>query len=169
MKTHQSKCPQMFFLKETQSSPSLLSSRHITHSHLILGVSSQRRKSRKAYFTAPSSLRRKLMSSHLSKELKKKYDVRSIPVRHGDTVKIMCGPNKNREGKVTEVYRRRWCIHIEKIVKEKTNGQQANVPIHPSNVVITTLRLDKDRKTLLARKKRVAGSKEKIKQMTKMD
>ena len=108
------------------------------------------------------------MSSHLSKELKKKYEVRSIPVRHGDTVKIMCGPNKGREGKVTEVYRRRWCIHIEKIVKEKTNGQQANVPVHPSNVVVTTLRLDKDRKSLLARKKRDAKSKEKNK-LTKMD
>merc|ERR1711920_501808 len=126
-------------------------------------VSSQRRKSRKAYFTAPSSIRRKLMSSTLSKELRKKWDVRSIPVRHGDTVKIMCGPNKNREGKVTQVYRRRWCIHIEKIVKEKTNGQQANLPIHPSNVVITTLRLDKDRKALLAKKKKSGKDKHNIK------
>jgi len=100
------------------------------------------------------------MSSHLSKELKKKHDVRCLPVRHGDTVKIMVGPNKNREGKVTEVYRRRWCIHIEKIVKEKTNGQQANIPVHPSNCVITTLRLDKDRKALLAKKKQ-SGSKDK--------
>merc|ERR1712110_587525 len=113
-----------------------------------------------------SSQRRKLMSSHLSKDLRKKYDVRSIAVRHGDTVKIMCGPNKNREGKVTEVYRRRWCIHIEKIVKEKTNGQQANIPIHPSNVVITTLRLDKDRKALIARKKTAQSKKDK---MAKMD
>merc|ERR1712004_803514 len=93
----------------------LLSFKMKTHQ----SVSSQRRKSRKAYFTAPSSIRRKLMSSHLSKELKKKYEVRSIPVRHGDTVKIMCGPNKNREGKVTEVYRRRWCIHIEKSSKRR--------------------------------------------------
>merc|ERR1712110_1067972 len=112
-----------------------------------------------------SSQRRKGMSATLSKDLRKKYDCRSIPVRHGDAVKIMCGPNKNREGKVTEVYRRRWCIHIEKIVKEKTNGQQANVPIHPSNVVITTLRLDKDRKALLARKKQ-SGSKDKHKMST---
>merc|ERR1711920_169983 len=126
-------------------------------------VSSQRRKSRKAYFTAPSSIRRKLMSGTLSKELRKKWDVRSIPVRHGDTVKIMCGPNKNREGKVTQVYRRRWCIHIEKIVKEKTNGQQANLPVHPSNVVITTLRLDKDRKTMLAKKKKSGKDKHNIK------
>merc|ERR1719445_1258565 len=121
-------------------------------------VSSQRRKSRKAYFTAPSSQRRRMMSAQLSKELATKYQTRSIPVRNGDTVKVMRGPLKNREGKVTEVYRRRWCIHIEKMVKEKTNGQQSKIPVHPSNVMVTTLRLDKDRKALLERKKRDADS-----------
>ena len=86
-------------------------------------VSSQRRKSRKAYFTAPSSVRRVMMSSHLSKDLRDKYDVRAMPVRKGDSVKIMRGDFKGREGKVSTVYRRRRCIYIEKIVKEKTNGQ----------------------------------------------
>ena len=128
-------------------------------------VSSQRRKSRKAHFTAPSSLRRRMMSAQLSKELSSKYMTRSIPVRNGDTVKVVRGPNKNREGKVTEVYRRRWCIHIEKLIKEKTNGQQAKIPIHPSNVQVTNLRLDKDRKALLARKKRDSGDKHKMKEM----
>ena len=85
-------------------------------------VSSQRRKSRKAYFTAPSSVRRIMMSSHLSKDLRDKYDVRAMPVRKGDSVKIMRGDFKGREGKVATVYRRRRCIYIEKIVKEKTNG-----------------------------------------------
>ena len=86
-------------------------------------VSSQRRKSRKAHFSAPSSIRRKIMSSHLSKDLKTKYDVRSVPVRKGDTVKIMRGTFKGREGKVTAVYRKKWALHIEKIVREKTNGK----------------------------------------------
>merc|ERR1719245_1998975 len=128
-------------------------------------VSSQRRKSRKAYFTSPSSIRRKMMSAQLSKELAQRWLTRSIPVRNGDTVKVVRGPNKNREGKVTEVYRRKWCIHIEKLVKEKTNGQQAKIPIHPSNCVVTNLRLDKDRKALLDRKKRTAGDKHKIREM----
>ena len=132
---------------------------------MFIAVSSQRRKSRKAYFTAPSSQRRRMMSAQLSKELATKYQTRSIPVRNGDTVKVVRGPNKNREGKVTEVYRRRWCIHIEKLVKEKMNGQQAKIPIHPSNVQVTNLRLDKNRKDLLARKKRDANDKHKMKDM----
>ena len=87
-------------------------------------VSSQRRKSRKAHFSAPSSIRRKIMSSKLSKDLKTKYETKSVPVRKGDTVKIMRGNFKGREGKVQAVYRKRWALHIEKIVKEKTNGKQ---------------------------------------------
>jgi large subunit ribosomal protein L26e len=89
-------------------------------------VSSQRRKSRKAHFSAPSNIRRKIMSSHLSKDLRTKYEVRAVPVRKGDTVKIMRGTLKGREGKVQAVYRKRWALHIEKIVREKTNGKSQN-------------------------------------------
>ena len=89
----------------------------------MLDVSSSRRKSRKAHFTAGSSLRRKIMSCHVSKDLKTKYEIRAIPVRKGDTVKIMRGTFKGREGKVLTAYRSRWCLHIEKVVKEKANGK----------------------------------------------
>ena len=95
----------------------------------------------------------------MSKELRKNHEVRSIPVRKGDSVKILRGAAKNREGKVMSVYRRRWCIYVDKMLKEKINGQQANVPIHPSNCEITALKLDKDRKKLLERKKRVNSTK----------
>ena len=42
-------------------------------------VSSSRRKSRKAHFTAPSSVRRIIMSAALSSELRNKYHVRAAP------------------------------------------------------------------------------------------
>ena len=72
------------------------------------------------------------MSCHLNKELKTKYDVRSIPVRKGDTVKIMRGTLKGKEGKVMTVYRKKWAIHIEKVVREKTNGKHivSAKPLH---------------------------------------
>lgn len=65
------------------------------------------------------------MSCHLNKELKTKYDVRSIPVRKGDVVKVMRGTHKGREGKIQTVYRKRWAIHIEKLTKEKANGKDS--------------------------------------------
>ena len=110
-----------------------------------------------------------MMSCHLSADLKAKYEVRSMPVRKGDQVKVMVGGFKNNEGKVQSVYRRRRCIYIEKVVKEKTNGQQANIPVHPSNCVITALKLDRDRKEMLKRKARTVDNKEKHKQINKMD
>ena len=64
-------------------------------------VSSDRGKSRKAYFKAPSSVRRILMSAALSSELRNKYHVRSMPVRKDDEVNVVRGTYKGREGKVT--------------------------------------------------------------------
>ncbi|GES90511.1 ribosomal protein L24 [Rhizophagus clarus] len=78
-------------------------------------VSSSRRKSRKAHFSAPSSVRRKIMSAALSKELRDKYNTRSIPIRKDDEVRIVRGTYKGRDGKVLRVYRKRWVIHIDRI------------------------------------------------------
>ncbi|CAA7397649.1 unnamed protein product [Spirodela intermedia] len=121
-------------------------------------VSSSRRKSRKAHFTAPSSVRRVLMSAPLSSDLRSKYNVRSVPVRKDDEVQVVRGTYKGREGKVVQVYRRRWVIHVERITREKVNGSTVNVGINPSKVVVTKLKLDKDRKALLDRKARGRAS-----------
>ncbi|KAI8350988.1 ribosomal protein L24 [Mortierella sp. GBAus27b] len=119
-----------------------------------LDVSSSRRKSRKAHFSAPSDLRRKIMSASLSKELREKHSVRSIPIRKDDEVLVVRGSYKGREGKVVQVYRRKWVIHIERVNREKVNGAAVPVGIHPSKVVVTKLHLDKDRKAILERKDR---------------
>ena len=106
---------------------------------------------------------------------------------------------QGREGKIVQVYRKKWVIHIERITREKVNGgflsyissfhcarmpvtrqpahpqhtllgpsflgllgsecpgpavagATVNVGVDPSKVVITKLKLDKDRKSLLERK-----------------
>merc|ERR1711975_112714 len=115
-------------------------------------VSSSRRKSRRAHFQAPSSVRRKILSAPLSAELRNKYSVRSMPVRKDDEVHAVRGFFKGREGKVLTVYRRKFCIHVERVTRDKANGGTVNVGIHPSNVVITKLKLDRDRKSILERK-----------------
>merc|ERR1712167_232695 len=115
-------------------------------------VSSSRRKSRKAHFSAPSSVRRTLMSAHLNKEQSQKWNVKSIPIRKDDEVLVKRGSYRGREGKVIQVYRKKYVIHIERVTREKSNGSTVNVGIHPSNVVITKLKLDKDRRSILERK-----------------
>merc|ERR1711885_42958 len=115
-------------------------------------VSSSRRKARKAHFTAPSSVRRKIMSAHLDKTLSNKYHVKSMPIRKDDEVIVVRGSHRGREGKVIQVYRKKYVIHIERVTREKSNGSTVNVGIHPSNVMITKLKLDKDRRAILDRK-----------------
>jgi ribosomal protein uL24 len=48
--------------------------------------------------------------------------VRSVPVRKDDEVQVVRGTYKGREGKVVQVYRRKWVIHVERITREKVNG-----------------------------------------------
>ncbi|KAL9072889.1 MAG: hypothetical protein Q9161_003260 [Pseudevernia consocians] len=126
---------------------------------------SSRRKSRKAHFSAPSSVRRVIMSAPLSKELREKYNVRAIPIRKDDEVTITRGGNKGRDGKVTSVYRLKYVIHVERVAKEKSNGTSAPMGIAPSKVMITKLKLDKDRESILERIKK--GREEKAKRGNK--
>uniref|UniRef100_A0A7S2V566 KOW domain-containing protein n=1 Tax=Fibrocapsa japonica TaxID=94617 RepID=A0A7S2V566_9STRA len=121
-------------------------------------VSSSRRKSRKAHFSAHSTARRVIMSAPLSKDLQAKYNVRSMPIRKDDEVQVTRGYFKNREGKVVQCYRKKYVVHVERCTKEKTNGAQVHVGIAPSNVVITKLKLDKNRKAILERKDRAKGA-----------
>merc|ERR1712137_834563 len=105
-------------------------------------VSSSRRKNRKRHFNAPSHVRRKIMSSPLSKELRQKYNVRSIPIRKDDEVQVMRGHYKGQQvGKVMNVYRKKFRIFIERIQRERANGASVFVGIHPSKVSIVKLKM----------------------------
>lgn len=77
------------------------------------------------------------------------------------------GSFKLREGKVMQVYRKKYIVHIERLTREKANGATTQVGVHPSKVVITKLKLDKDRKAMLERRNReraAVGDKGKITQ-----
>lgn len=91
--------------------------------------------------------------------------VRAIPIRKDDEVTVTRGVNKGREGKVTSVYRLKYVIHIERIAKEKSNGTSVPMGIAPSKVMITKLKIDKDRENILERIKK--GREEKAKRGSK--
>ncbi|RLN92309.1 hypothetical protein BBJ28_00008786 [Nothophytophthora sp. Chile5] len=120
-------------------------------------VSSSRRKSRKAHFGAHSTQRRVIMSASLSKDLQNKYNVSYLPIRKEDEVTIVRGSFKGREGRVTAVYRKKFVIHVERVVREKANGASVPIGIDASKVIISKLKLDKDRKKILERKNRAVG------------
>eukprot|EP00922_Rhytidocystis_sp_ex-Travisia-forbesii_P061521 GHVS01091169.1.p2 GENE.GHVS01091169.1~~GHVS01091169.1.p2 ORF type:complete len:143 (+),score=32.02 GHVS01091169.1:141-569(+) len=122
-------------------------------------VTSSRRKNRKAHFTAPSHVRRILMSAQLSKELRQKYNVKAMPIRKDDEVIVRKGAHSETEGKVVQVYRKKWVIHLDRLQRDKANGEQVPIGVRAGHVMITKLKLDKDRKALLEKKGAAASTK----------
>ena len=108
-------------------------------------IASKRRVQRKLQLGAPSSVKRKLMSSHLNKSLREQYKIRSLPIKRGDEVKILKGKGKGKTGKVVQVYRKRNVIYVDKVQRDKQNGQTVFLPIKPSYCLIEKLLINKDR------------------------
>jgi large subunit ribosomal protein L26e len=108
-------------------------------------IASKRRTQRKLQLGAPSSVKRKLMSSHLNKSLRDQYKIRSLPIKRGDEVKILKGKGKGKTGKVVQVYRKRNVIYVDKVQRDKQNGQTVFLPIKPSYCLIEKLLINKDR------------------------
>ncbi len=110
-------------------------------------ASKQPRKQRKYLANAPLHLRKKLLGTNLSKELRKKYGKRTIAVKKGDTVKIMKGKFKGKKGKVNEVGLKPLKVLVDGIQVKKQDGSKANIKLQPSNLQIIELNLeDKKRK-----------------------
>jgi len=120
-------------------------------------------KQRKMIYRAPDHIRYKLFAAPLSPELRASHGTRSLPVRSGDSIRIMRGDHKGFEGKITRVDRNKYRIYVEGLTREKVDGSTIFVPIHPSKVMITGLNLDdKWRKKILERKKAAIMKVEKV-------
>ncbi len=100
-------------------------------------------KQRKARANAPLHLKKRMMSAHLDSALMKEFNVRSVPVRKGDTVRIIRGNKdfKTSEAKVANVDLKNLKIIIENITIPKADGTQKPKPVDPSDVLLTKLDL----------------------------
>ena len=105
-------------------------------------ASKQPRKQRKYLANAPLHIRRKFLSVNLSKELRQKQGKRNVPVKKGDTVKVLRGKFSKKQGKVTEINTKQLKIYIEGIQRQKIDGSKVNFPLRPSNLQIVELNLD---------------------------
>lgn len=113
----------------------------------------QPRKQRKYRHNAPMHVRQNLVSAHLAKELRKNYGKRSLSIRKGDEVIVVRGEFRKKKGSVIRVDLRHLKIFVDNVKRKKTSGQEFELPLDPSNVMITKLNLDdKMRKKSLQRK-----------------
>ena len=109
-------------------------------------TSRQPRKQRLMRENSPLHRRRRMVSAHLSEELWAKYYKRSIPLRKGDTVKIMRGEYKGKVTKVVKVDYRKVKVSLDGVVSTKADGKQKEKWVDPSNVMLVKLDLSDDRR-----------------------
>lgn len=117
----------------------------------------QPRKQRKRYYNAPLHLRNRSMTALLSRELRDKWGVRRLPVHKDDKVIVFRAKSEDQEikGKVIRVLPQKYSVHVEGHSKEKADGTISSFPIHPSNLIITSLNLrDKKRRDIIKRRSR---------------
>ncbi len=101
---------------------------------------------------APYHQRKKSFSVHLSRELRQKYGVRSLPVRKDDTVLITRGKYSGIQKKISRLSMKKRKVQIEGIKTTKTDGTEIFHYIEPSNLLLMTLgKIDDKRKKIIER------------------
>jgi large subunit ribosomal protein L24 len=110
-------------------------------------ASKQARKQRKYVAEAPLHIKQKLLSAHLSKDLRTKYKRRSFQIRKNDVVKVMNGEYKGKTGKISIIDLTKLRVAIEGIQITKKDGSKTNIFFRPSKLLITELSLEDNRRT----------------------
>ena len=85
---------------------------------------------------------KKFISVNLSKELRVKYSKRNIPIKKGDTVKILRGQFKKKIAKVMKVLPKKSKVYLENIQNIRKDGTKSFYPFDASKVQILTLSID---------------------------
>ena len=106
-----------------------------------MAASSKARVQRKEQANAPSHTKRKMLSAHLSDDLRAQYGVRTARVCKGDTVAIIRGEEDVRgtEAKVLDVFTKTGRVSVEGVTINQADGSAIVRPVHASNLIITKL------------------------------
>lgn len=102
-------------------------------------TSKKARKQRAFFFHLPLHVRQKRLSVHASDAIHKETKKRAVPVRKGDTVKVLRGDEKGKSGKVTGTNYQNQTVFIEKILRKKAGGKEVAIPIQASNLLLVEL------------------------------
>ena len=110
------------------------------------------RKQRRMIREAPVHANKRLLKCHLDEFLQEEYGLRSLVVKKGDLVRIMRGQFRDTEGKVIRVDYADARVYLDSASITKSDGKEANVPMHPSNLMLVKLELDDERKKIIQNK-----------------
>lgn len=111
--------------------------------------SKQPKKQRKYRHKAPLHVRHRFVSAHLSPDLRRQFERRSLPIRKGDEVIVRSGKLKGLRGAITSVDLSKCRVRVEGANIKKVDGSEVARSLEPSNMMITKLNLD-DKKRRMA-------------------
>ena len=83
------------------------------------------------------------MAVPLSQELRTRYGRRSLPVRKGDTVRVLAGSYSTvgEERRVARVDREHYRLTLDNVTTKTADAKLKPLPIRPSHLVLTKLNL----------------------------
>jgi ribosomal protein uL24 len=99
------------------------------------------RRQRKALYEASPMSRRLRMSAPLSRELRARFHTRSLPVRKGDTVRVLAGSFVGQEERVARVDRRSYSVTLENVTVKTGEEKMTALPIRPNRLLLIRLNL----------------------------
>jgi ribosomal protein uL24 len=107
----------------------------------MVGSPHSPRRQRKALYTASTAERRRRMTVPLSRDLRRRFHARSLPVRKGDTVRVLSGSYVGREERVAKVDRRSYAVILDNVTAKSGEDKLKPLPIRTSHLVLTRLNL----------------------------
>lgn len=109
-------------------------------------MSKQPHKQRTREERAPLHERHRQVRATLAGDLREEYGRRSARVNAGDTVEVMRGDFAGEEGEVVAVDLQDTVVHVEDVTLETADGEDVARALDASNLRITELTLDDDRR-----------------------
>ena len=99
------------------------------------------RRQRKSVYEATTFERRILMTVPLSRDLRRRFRRRSVPLRKGDTVMVMSGSFAGREERVAKIDRRGYSVTLDNVTLKSGESKLKPLAIKTSHLVLTKLNL----------------------------
>jgi len=109
-------------------------------------MTKQPRKQRTRTQNAPLHERQDQVRSTLADDLREEYGQRNVRVNAGDTVEVLRGDYAGTEAEVVEVDLREMAVYVEDVTVEKADGEEVPRPLDASNLRVTELDLEDDRR-----------------------
>jgi len=95
---------------------------------------------------APLHEKQRQVRAHLSESLREEYGKRNVRVNEGDTVEVQRGDFAGEEADVVNVDLRDAVVHVEDVTLETADGEEVPRPLDASNLVVTDLDLEDEKR-----------------------